>query len=276
MNEQFLSCREAGDILRISESTVKRLANRGQLKSYRTPGGHRRILRQSVTDWLIKQQVPAPSSTVETKNEPQPIAPGHVLEQLLKDDYWQGFQLIDAFHNGRDVATVLDELICPMLVEVGRRWRDGYLSVAQEHWISDRVREYLLQLGSAIPRNDSGQRRAIGSSPQYDLSDIASKCVELCFRDAGWNARSLGANLPASDLAEAAIEFEAQIVWVSYTHTQDQQRLVDENRTLRSLLPSDVRLVIGGRAMSSEVRRFMDFDFAGDTMSHLRRFALRS
>ena len=38
----LLTAREAADYLRVSMSTLRRMEQRGQLSSLRTPGGHRR------------------------------------------------------------------------------------------------------------------------------------------------------------------------------------------------------------------------------------------
>ena len=45
------SSREAADILDLSQSTVQRMADDGQLPSFRTPGGFRRLDAGAVQDY---------------------------------------------------------------------------------------------------------------------------------------------------------------------------------------------------------------------------------
>ena len=45
---EFIALQDAARILRVSESTVRRLFDEGRLLGERTPGGHRRIYAASV------------------------------------------------------------------------------------------------------------------------------------------------------------------------------------------------------------------------------------
>jgi excisionase family DNA binding protein len=44
----YVSIKEAAKILKVSESTVRRLFDSKKLHGHRTPSGHRRLLRESV------------------------------------------------------------------------------------------------------------------------------------------------------------------------------------------------------------------------------------
>ena len=162
-----------------------------------------------------------------------------------------------------------------MMAEVGKRWQASELAVHEEHRISEQVRYFLSLLSEQTPRHESSGRRAIGSAPGHELADIASKAIELSLRESGWHAVSCGANLPANELAEAAIAFRAELVWVSYTHDQPPGQARSANRLLRDSLPSSVRLVVGGSSLNAELRKQLVFDFAGDTLAHLESFVSR-
>ena len=123
--------------------------------------------------------------------------------------------------------------------------------------------------------NRESPQRAIGSAPENDPSDIASKCVELCLREIGWYAVSFGANLPAIEIAAAARLHRASLVWITYTHPLSEAEIRTANRNLRSLLTPQMRLMIGGNVLTAQIRRQLDFDFAGDSMNHLSRYASR-
>ena len=49
---RWISSGSASDLLGVSESTVRRWADGGEIKSYRTGGGHRRLLRSDVEEFL--------------------------------------------------------------------------------------------------------------------------------------------------------------------------------------------------------------------------------
>lgn len=285
MNEQFLTCREAGEMLRVSESTIKRLANTGQLQSYRTPGGHRRILRQSITEWILKSNSERSARALSTSEGSvdettadslaKAASPADLLDQILSDNYGEAFHHLECFRLQLGVTAVLDQVLSPLMEEVGVRWAAGTMSVFQEHLVTDRVREYLHQLGAKLPKNEAAVFKAVGSAPEGDLSDLASKCIELCFRELGWFAKSFGANLPATELVKGALEIQANVVWVSYSHAPEESQLKRDNAILREQLPPHVRLVVGGSGLIGRYRKWISFDFAGDTLLHLRNYVMR-
>ena len=54
---EYLTTKEAADLLGVSESTVRRLCSQKKLTAWRTPGGHRRIAKESV-EALLDQRDP--------------------------------------------------------------------------------------------------------------------------------------------------------------------------------------------------------------------------
>lgn len=51
MNTNTYSTRQAAEVLDLSTSTVQRMADEGQLPSYRTPGGFRRLDAGAVMEY---------------------------------------------------------------------------------------------------------------------------------------------------------------------------------------------------------------------------------
>jgi methanogenic corrinoid protein MtbC1 len=78
--------------------------------------------------------------------------------------------------------------------------------------------------------------------------------VELVLRDAGWNAHSLGTNLPLSELIPAIDHYKPRLCWVSSSYTESPKRLRDQ---LLNLLEAgrirNVNVVCGGRALPEDV-----------------------
>jgi excisionase family DNA binding protein len=53
----LISIREAARLLKVSESTIRRLFDDGRLTGHRSPGGHRRIHKESL-DTLLEELQP--------------------------------------------------------------------------------------------------------------------------------------------------------------------------------------------------------------------------
>ncbi|MGE5595430.1 MAG: MerR family transcriptional regulator [Hyphomicrobiales bacterium] len=58
--QTWLTLRAASTLLGVSESTIRRWADSGEVRSYRTGGGHRRILEEDLQR-LVNNQLPQPS-----------------------------------------------------------------------------------------------------------------------------------------------------------------------------------------------------------------------
>jgi methylmalonyl-CoA mutase cobalamin-binding subunit len=61
----------------------------------------------------------------------------------------------------------------------------------------------------------------------------------------------LGANLPAEDIAAAAVRTEARVVALSLVYPPDDVHVHQELQRLRRVLPKPTRIVVGGRAAVS-------------------------
>lgn len=57
----WVSLREAAEILGVHPATIRNWADKGDLPARRTPGGHRRFRREDLESWLEAQQTPPPA-----------------------------------------------------------------------------------------------------------------------------------------------------------------------------------------------------------------------
>jgi excisionase family DNA binding protein len=53
-NSKYVTTTEACDLIGVSKTVIKRLADEGILKIWKTPGGHRRLLRSSVDEYIMQ------------------------------------------------------------------------------------------------------------------------------------------------------------------------------------------------------------------------------
>lgn len=67
--KQVFTTGEVADLLHIHQTTVIDWAKKGFVKSYRTPGGHRRIEKESLLTFLHVHKMPIPAE-LESRNKP--------------------------------------------------------------------------------------------------------------------------------------------------------------------------------------------------------------
>lgn len=137
----------------------------------------------------------------------------------------------------------LEELVAPLLVEIGTGWHAGKVTVAQEHASSAVIAQLLgtltrdLEVPGAEPTllvaTPSGERHALGA-----LIAGAAAAHD------GWHVTWLGADLPATHIATAAAQGEAAVVGLGVA--VGSPLLLQELVAIRRELATHVPLLVGG------------------------------
>jgi len=167
------------------------------------------------------------------------------------------------------VATALIE-------EVGCRWRVGTLMAAHEHFLSGVLRVFL---GGFEPRLPAQAPRLVVGTPSGQMHELGALLAGAAAAQVGWRAIQLGCNLPAAEIAGAALQSGARAVALSIVYPADDPLLPEELRRLRELLPGAVAVLVGGRAASAyrpvleEIRAIVRNDLCSfcDALDQLRQ-----
>lgn len=146
---------------------------------------------------------------------------------------------LDSAMNGRPPVAFFDELVTPFLREVGDRWHAGALTVAEEHLLSNAVKQRLLTLINAAPKR--AKRHVVCACLPNEEHDLGLLGAALRFRHAGWKVTYLGARTPLDQLARTAETLKPDVVAVSAVRDGRDLKL------LRKAIPEG-RIVVGGGA----------------------------
>jgi MerR family transcriptional regulator, light-induced transcriptional regulator len=126
--------------------------------------------------------------------------------------------------------SVVEELVLPYLVELGRKWETGEISVAQEHFASTLLRGRLLGLARGWDQGIGP--RALLACLEGELHDIGLIAFGIGLYRRGWRITFLGANTPVETVAATAEDLSPAIVVLSVS---DPQRLVAAEARVRAL-----------------------------------------
>ena len=101
------------------------------------------------------------------------------------------------------VKTVTEELLTPLLMELGRRWEDGEGSVAEEHFFGCYLRNKLGARFHHRVRATDGPELLLACLPG-DRHETGLLLFALAANDAGYRTILLGADMPLEELPAAA------------------------------------------------------------------------
>jgi MerR family transcriptional regulator, light-induced transcriptional regulator len=146
--------------------------------------------------------------------------------------------------------SVLDEVILPCLVDIGEGWGRGEVTVAQEHFATNLLRERLL--GLARPWDRGGGPRAVLACPPGERHDVALICFGVVLGRGGWRITFLGADTPVATVAEAARTLEPDLVVFASVMDGGFTGIAPALRALAGTRP----VAIAGRAATPDLARW--------------------
>lgn len=148
--------------------------------------------------------------------------------------------------SGYAIRRVIDEVLLPVLQEVGDGWHAGEISVAQEHFTSAFIREQLITMLGRLESGPIGGPVAVcagypGESHEIGLLAVA---VKLALR--GWRVAYLGADLPLEELAGILLQRKAELICQSIFTPKDADALHTYAARLLHMVPSGTLVALGG------------------------------
>lgn len=142
-------------------------------------------------------------------------------------------------------ASLLEDLVAPLLEEIGNGWREGDLRIAHEHMASAVLRTFLGEMIASA--NGTGGRLLLVTTPASTHHELGALMAAVAATLEGWRVCYLGPNLPAHEIAATAIRQRAHAVALSVIHISEPGCILDELRGLREMLPN-MPLFVGGAA----------------------------
>ena len=142
-----------------------------------------------------------------------------------------------------------EEIVTRSLVEVGRRWEMGELSVADEHVATAVVQSVVASFYPSFPWAPEGPKGVVAcvSGERHELG--ARIAADMLSYD-GWNVTFVGADVPQDALLALVARERPRLVGLSIALPERLPELRETIAQLRKLAPAP-KLLVGGRAISS-------------------------
>lgn len=148
------------------------------------------------------------------------------------------------------VATLLDDLVVPLLERIGGQWRKGTLRPVHGHLATVVLRRVLDRVIDTAS-SPGASPHLIVATPAGQADEFGALLTAATAAAEGWRVTYLGAGLPAEDIAEAAVRTHARAVALSLVYPAGDPAVAHELRRLRALLPARVTTLAGGGAASA-------------------------
>lgn len=184
----------------------------------------------------------------------------HYLDTCLEAiDRMDGVALDTTLSNASidlSVPVLMEQLLMPLMNEIGERWHDGRFRVAHEHLATALVRSFMGTLRN-VAQPPEGAPELVVATPAGTRHEIGALMVAVLAATDGWRVTYLGPDLPAEDITAAARSKGARAVGLSIVYPMDDPQLGGELKRLGGQLGKDVSLLVGG-ASAHAYREVLD------------------
>ncbi|MGD2187933.1 MAG: MerR family transcriptional regulator [Desulfobacterales bacterium] len=171
---------------------------------------------------------------------------------------------------------LFNEVILPLVKNIGDRWADGTLKIVNEHLASSILRTFLWDMLYAYRPNPPAPT-IVFATPAAQWHELGALLAAITAAEAGWTVHYFGPNLPAEEIAAAAAIRRATAVAISIVHCTGEAQMLHEIKKLRQYLSKDVTLIVGGSGIrpyqanlkqigALHIQKFTDFR---DTLNKL-------
>jgi excisionase family DNA binding protein len=203
-SDEFLTTQDFARLAGVGPTAVKRWTDAGLVACVRTAGGHRRFARSEVERFVGAQ----PAGDEPGGREPWAGA-------LLEAGDPRGLEALLLSERARTGAWHrVAALAGKALVEVGRLWRTGAVTIFEEHQASERLSRALARIADGLPL-DPGAPRALLTCAEGDDHTLGLSLTELVLREAGWVSIWAGRRTPLAEFGPALLRSRARLLAVS-------------------------------------------------------------
>ncbi|MDH5521306.1 MAG: excisionase family DNA-binding protein [Acidimicrobiia bacterium] len=251
-----LTPREFAEAIGVSESSVKRWVDNGEISATRTAGGHRRVSLGDAAQYirqhglrLVRPEILGLSEVAAFRGR-KPA--GRDLEDRLFECLRAGAEdearglLLGLYLEGESVAQIIDGPLRAAMARVGELWTREPSGVFWEHRATQITMHSLVRL-RALQNVASDAAVAVGGAAPGDRYMLPSMAVATVLEAQGMRAVNLGADTPIATLALGVCDLDARLAWLSVSNASTPARLRAE---VIDLLPEfadrGTALVVGG------------------------------
>lgn len=159
-----------------------------------------------------------------------------------------------------------ENLIAPVLVEIGERWHRGEITVTREHYASTLLQQRLAAILRTAPHPNKKNLIWVTCAPGED-HEMGAMLLTIYLRRAGYQTQYLGKNIKASDLINDVNQYQPTLIMLSASTQESAANLQLLTKELAKL--TTVRPIVGygGRIFQKqpELRNEVAGIYMGDT-----------
>ena len=169
---------------------------------------------------------------------------------LLAGDLKNTMSIYNDFAKQSSVTNFYDNILRPVMYEIGELWDKGKLDVGDEHIASNTAMRLIESIGTK-PKSKSKGKTILICTPDGEYHAIPCFMIETYLSLNGYSVINLSPSAPSSSIITKIKETNPDLILISITlkeHLRSCERLV------KNLKKFKIPIIVGGQALENENR----------------------
>ena len=174
----------------------------------------------------------------------------NMLKFLLAGDLKKSTSLYANFMKNSTVSKFYDNILQPVMYEIGELWDKGKLDVGDEHIASNTAMRLIESIGTK-PKSKSKGKTILICTPDGEYHAIPCFMIETYLSLNGYSVINLSPSAPSNSIIAKIKETNPDLILISITlkeHLRSCERLV------KNLKKFKIPIIVGGQALQNENR----------------------
>lgn len=163
---------------------------------------------------------------------------------LMKEEKSMGFELL------------VTQVLYPFLEKVGVLWQTGEVTPAQEHFVSNLIRQKIFVAIDNLPLPPERAPKVVLFLPENEFHEMGLLFYHYLARKKGYNSFYLGQSVPHIDLQKVISQHRPRFLITSVVTSRHEKNLKGLARTLAKDFKKQTILISGRAAQKFDFRSF--------------------
>jgi len=163
----------------------------------------------------------------------------NLFDLLTKHDEVEAARLFEEVISKFDLETLIEKIITPTLISVGKAWVRGEIMISTEHFATAFVLSRLNNLYISLPIVNKGPKILIGGAPGEE-HEMGALMMAVLLRNRGYRVEFLGANLHLDDLVDYSQQEKPIMVVLTASTNRVAMELLRAKAKLNTVSPAPI------------------------------------
>lgn len=193
---------------------------------------------------MTAQEIFDTSKTIQDQGNTDTAIEQFIVSVLQLDEqlFHQTFQELS---RQTSLSVIFSEHIIPFLQRIGIMWLVGTIDPAQEHFISNLIRQKIIAAIDSLPIPNPNQAKIILYLPEHEWHEISLLVYHYHLRSKGLNSIYLGQALPYDALLKTVEILKPKLIVSSWLTAIEPQSILDYFNQIQKDL-SSLTIIAGG------------------------------